>query len=184
MLFALFPYDYPILWTNPTGALAGAFDLYETHLSTLYASPPLITRIFHMVISVGLGGFFWKLYKPSESNMLFDGASLVLYVCAITMYLTNTVRGLKVVSERAYEMDVKVDAEQARIGELVEVSREEGLSVLAASNAILALMLLGVLVLQCGQWYADRKQKQEEEKMRGQATEKKKVKVGGEKKKA
>ena len=116
--------------------------------------------------------------------MLFDGASLVLYVCAITMYLTNTVRGLKVVSQRAYEMEVKIDPEQAKIGDFVEVSREEGLSVLAASNAILALMLLGVLVLQCGQWYADRKQKQEEEKMRSQPVEKKKAKVGGEKKKA
>ena len=184
MLFALFPYDYPILWTNPTGALAEAFNLYETHLSTLHASPPLITRIFHMVISLGLGGFFWKLYKPSESNMLFDGASLVLYVCAITMYLTNTVRGLKVVGERAYETKVAVDAEMAKAGDYVEVSREEGLSVLAATNAILALMLLGVLVLQCGQWYADRKQKQEEAAMRGQSTEKKKAKVAGEKKKA
>ena len=116
--------------------------------------------------------------------MLFDGASLVLYVGAIIMYLTNTVRGLKVVGERAYETKIPVDAETARVGDYVEVSREEGLSVLAANNAILALMLLGVLVLQCGQWYADRKQKQEEAAMKGQSAEKKKAKVTGEKKKA
>lgn len=43
------------------------------------------------------------------------------------------------------------------------LGREESLKVLSASNTILALVLVGVLVLQAGQWYAERKEIQEEE---------------------
>ena len=37
------------------------------------------------------------------------------------------------------------------------MGREDSLKVLSASNTILALVLVGVLVLQAGQWYAERK---------------------------
>lgn len=43
----------------------------------------------------------------------------------------------------------------------VVVGREDSLKVLAASNTILALVLVGVLVLQAGQYYAERKEMQE-----------------------
>ncbi|MCJ1350498.1 MAG: hypothetical protein MMC33_000479 [Icmadophila ericetorum] len=190
ILFSLFPYDYPLLWTtqNPLSnstILSDAFTLYETHLSLLYHSPPLIPRILHIVIFVGLLGFFLKLYKPSESNMLFDGASLVLYMCGVTVYVTNIVKGLRVVATAANTIsapdidpstltpEVKED-----LGDLVEVSREDGLRVLAASNTILALILVGVLVLQAGQWYAEKKQRQEVERLDREEKEKKEAKGG------
>lgn len=43
------------------------------------------------------------------------------------------------------------------------LGREDSLKVMSASNTILALVLVGVLVLQAGQWYAERKEIQEEE---------------------
>ena len=43
------------------------------------------------------------------------------------------------------------------------LGREDSLKVLSASNTILALVLVGVLVLQAGQWYAERKEQQEDE---------------------
>ena len=87
--------------------------------------------------------------------MLFDGAGLVLYMCGITVYLTNIVAGMRAVSEGEDGVSAEQDEE-----------RQDGLKVMAASNTILALVLLGVLVLQAGQWYAERKQGQEEEAMR------------------
>ncbi len=36
--------------------------------------------------------------------------------------------------------------------------REDSMRVLAASNTILALVLVGVLVLQAGQWYAEKRE--------------------------
>jgi len=169
ILFSLFPYDYPILWTS-LPAPETYFSQLETHLRFLHASPPLIPRILHIVVAVGLLGFILKLYRPSESNMLFDGASLVLYVCGIIVYITNIVKGLRVVQAGSYGLQELVEGEKAvgsgvPEGEGEVIGREDSLRVLAASNTILALVLVGVLVLQAGQWYADRKEAQEMERM-------------------
>lgn len=173
IIFSLFPYDYPILWsTAPTPP--SHYDYFESHLRFLHASPPLIPRILHIVIFLGLAGLITKLYRPSESNMLFDGASLVLYMCGITVYIANIVKGLRLVQEGVYG-DELLTAE-GKLGEGEQIlGREDSLKVLAASNTILALVLVGVLVLQAGQWYAERKDQLEAESLRkGKEGEKKK----------
>jgi hypothetical protein len=116
----------------------------------LAMSPPILPRILHAIIFTGILGFLIKLWKPSESNMLFDGASLVMYMIGLIMYGTNVIKGLMTVDARAYTEDV---------------GRIDTLRVIAASQVILALVLVGVLVLQSGQWYAERKQGEEVAKM-------------------
>ncbi|OJJ46876.1 hypothetical protein ASPZODRAFT_65394 [Penicilliopsis zonata CBS 506.65] len=171
IIFSLFPYDYPILWsTVPTPP--SHYDYLEAHLRFLHASPPLIPRILHIVIFLGLAGLIMKLYKPTESNMLFDGASLVLYMCGVTVYIANIVKGLRLVSAGKYGAELVQSTEEE--GQILD--REDSLKVLAASNTILALVLVGVLVLQAGQWYADRKEAQEvqsfQDKAAAEATDK------------
>lgn len=83
--------------------------------------------------------------------MLFDGASLVLYVIGIVMYGTNMIRGLRTIEAKAYS---------------TEVPRVDTLRVVAATQVILALVMVGVLVLQSGQWYAESKQEKEMEVFR------------------
>ncbi|KAK5687805.1 Protein csh3, partial [Elasticomyces elasticus] len=68
------------------------------------------------------------------------------------------------------------------------IGREDSLRVLAASNTICALVLVGVLVLQAGQWYAQRKETEEMEQMdkvrdEKRATAKAQGSSGGSKKK-
>lgn len=194
ILFALFPYDYPVLWTTPsllpdaapgTNPRAAYFDLQESHLKFLHASPPLISRILHIVIGTGLLGFLMKLFKPSEANMLFDGASLALYMCGITVYVANIVRGLRTVTSGRYEgPPAPVGAEVTPEGEEIApagvyISREDSLRVMSASNTILAVVLVGVLVLQAGQWYAQRKEAQEIAEMDQIREEKRKAKEEG-----
>jgi hypothetical protein len=119
-------------------------------------------------------GFLLKLYKPSESNMLFDGASLVLYMCGVIVYITNIVKGLRVVSAGSYgegelvegEVVAGVKGDISGVEGVAGVGREDSLRVLSATHTILALVLVGVLVLQAGQWYAERKEGQEMERMR------------------
>ncbi|KAJ5090904.1 hypothetical protein N7532_009588 [Penicillium argentinense] len=160
IIFSLFPYDYPILWSTVTTP-ASHYDYFEAHLRFLHASPPLIPRILHIVIFLGLAGLVTKLYRPSESNMLFDGASLVLYMCGITVYIANIVKGLRLASAGRYGADLATSPdEKDQI-----LGREDSLKVLAASNTILALVLVGILVLQAGQWYAERKDAQEFESL-------------------
>lgn len=95
--------------------------------------------------------------------MLFDGASLVMYMIGLIMYGTNVIRGLRVVESGEYG---------------AEVGRVDTLRVMAASQVILALVLVGVLVLQSGQWYAERKESQEIKKMEAQEEAAKKVPGG------
>ena len=120
---------------------------------------------------------FIKLYSPSESNALFDGASLVLYMCGVIVYLANIVKGLRVVSSGNYDQELvegelAVGVKGVEAGQEVPLGRDDSLRVLAASNTILALVLVGVLVLQAGQWYAERKEGQELESMRKAEKEK------------
>ncbi|KAI0013371.1 secretory component protein-like protein [Xylariaceae sp. FL0662B] len=182
ILFAMFPYDFPLLWTkNPIEP--AYLDQLETHLKFLHQSPPLIARILSIMIGVGFLGFFIKLFRASESNMLFDGASLVLYLIGVGVYVANIVKGLRLVSAGIWHAEGFVASSPGAApprdgqgdgpgGELV-LGREDSLKVMAASNTILALVLAGVLVLQAGQWYAERKDSEDYEKMEREAAEKK-----------
>ncbi|PVI02624.1 secretory component protein-like protein shr3 [Periconia macrospinosa] len=168
MLFSSFPYDYNVLWTTPEDPMH-YFQILEDHIKFLHASPPIISRILHIVIATGVLGFLAKLYKASESNLLFDGASLVLYMAGITIYITNIVKGFRVVTAGVYgNVD---EIEDANAGDYI--NREDTLRVFAASNTILALVLVGVLVLQAGQWYALNKEEAEIKQMEKEEEEKK-----------
>lgn len=104
--------------------------------------------------------------------MLFDGGSLVLYMCGIVVYITNIVKGLRIVTEGKYGVgfDSDIGEEANAAGYTPEgtdvLGREDNLKVLAASNTILALVLVGVLVLQAGQWYAERADEKEQKGIR------------------
>ena len=116
-------------------------------------------------------GFFIKLYRPSESNKLFDGASLMLYVVGIIIYVANIAKGMRTIASGIYEADLvkgesTLGTTSSAPGEEVPLGRDDSLRVMAATNTILALVLVGVLVLQAGQWYAERKEGQEVEKYR------------------
>ncbi|KYK55594.1 secretory component protein shr3 [Drechmeria coniospora] len=161
ILFASFPYDFPLLWSKePVGD--AYYQQLETHLKFMHQSPPLIGRILNIMVSVGFTGLFVKLFRPSEANFLFDGASLILYTIGVAVYITNTVKGLRTISSGLWETeDFKKTQEATVEGEFV-LGREDSLKVLAASNTILALVLIGVLVLQAGQWYAEKRDSDEE----------------------
>ncbi|KAK3329660.1 Shr3 amino acid permease chaperone [Apodospora peruviana] len=179
ILFASFPYDFPLLWTQDPVPEA-YYDQLETHLRFMHQSPPLIARLLNIITAVGFCGFFIKLFRPSEANVLFDGASLVLYVIGAGVYVANIVKGMRAVSAGVWHQDgfQGVSHDGPVTGELI-LGREDSLKVLSASNTILALVLVGVLVLQAGQWYAERKEADENDLMDKEATKEKKNGGGG-----
>ena len=121
--------------------------------------------ILHIVIGTGLLGFISKLYRPSEANLLFDGASLVLYMCGVTVYIANIVKGLRVITSGVYGNPELAEGAVTEDTSGDYLGREDSLKVLAASNTILALLLVGVLILQAGQWYAQKKEADEIQEM-------------------
>ncbi len=136
-------------------------------------------------------GIVSKLYKPTESNKLFDGGSLVLYMAGIIIYVANIVKGLRIVDAGVYGVGLtKLSEEEADntdgsgydadTGASV-LGREDNLKVLSASNTILALVLVGVLVLQVGQWYAERADEKAKREFEEKEKEKEKKEGGKEK---
>lgn len=163
ILFAMFPYDFPLLWSkDPT--TAAYLDQYETHLKFMHEAPPLISRILHIMLLTVFVGIFIKMWRPSESNFLFDGASLILYLVAFAVYTANTLRGLRTIADGVWQQEEWAHSREGRFQGEIVLGREDSLKVLAASNTILALVLVGVLVLQAGQWYAERTETKEVEK--------------------
>ncbi|KUI62863.1 Secretory component protein SHR3 [Cytospora mali] len=162
VIFAQFPYDYPLLWTSDPVA-PSFFDQHEIHLKWMHQSPPLIARLLHIIMAVGFLGFFIKLFKPSESNMLFDGASLVLYVIGLGVYVANIVKGLRTISSDVWQSGVYEEKHDGPLTGEVILGRDDSLKVMSASNTILALVLVGILVLQAGQFYAEKKELDEYE---------------------
>ncbi|KND89524.1 Secretory component protein SHR3 [Tolypocladium ophioglossoides CBS 100239] len=161
ILFASFPYDFPLLWTKEP-VTENYYDQLEAHLRFMHQSPPLIGRILNIMVSVGFFGLFIKLFRPSEANFLFDGASLILYTIGVAVYVSNIVKGLRTISSGLWESDEFQKTHDGRFeGEFI-LGREDSLRVLAASNTILALVLIGVLVLQAGQWYAEKRDSDDE----------------------
>ncbi|KAH7376500.1 Shr3 amino acid permease chaperone [Plectosphaerella cucumerina] len=161
ILFAQFPYDFPLLWTKAP-ITSEYLDQVTTHINFILESPPLVGRLLNIVMVVGLGGFLIKLFNPTEANVLFDGASLVLYLIGIGIYLTNIMKGLRAVKADIWS---KPGWDTPTEGQGIILGKEDSLKVLSASNTILALVLAGVLVLQAGQWYAESKEKEEQEKI-------------------
>lgn len=157
MLFSALPYDYPLLWSKaplPENYL----DQLEWHLSFMHQSPPLISRMLNIILATVFIGFAIKMYRPSEANFLFDGASAILYLIGVAVYTSNTIKGLRAVSAGIWKTDEWKEAREGRFSGEVILGREDSLKVLSASNTILALILVGVLVLQAGQWYAEKKE--------------------------
>ena len=64
------------------------------HYIMLSNAPRIMKVMLNGVIGVGIAGHLVKLYKPNESNYLFDGASLVLYMIAVILYGTSIMQGI------------------------------------------------------------------------------------------
>lgn len=88
------------------------------------------------------------------------------------------------VSSGAYDVELvegelAVGVQGVDAGQERPLGRDDSLKVLAASNTILALVLVGVLVLQAGQWYAERKEGQEVERIERAEREEREKKAAG-----
>ena len=166
ILFAQFPYDYPLLWTSDPVS-ATYYDQLETHIGFMHQAPALTARLLNIIVFLGFLGFFIKLFRPSEASVLFDGASLVLYVIGAGVYIANIVKGMRAVTAGVWDQPRHFPGtmhDGPLTGDIV-LGREDSLKVISASNTILALVLVGVVVLQVGQWYAERKEADDVEQM-------------------
>lgn len=146
-MYTNWAYDYETLWlSNPSPS---SFTASLAHYKTLATMPNFLKHVHHFVMFLGLTGLVAKLYRPSESNWLFDGGSVLLYVIGIAFYLTN----------------IRTGAIASITGEWGDVDEFTGINVLAATEVFIAIVLIGVIGLQFGQYLAER----EDDKIRENA---------------
>lgn len=131
------PYDYETLWAFK-GDLS-VFDDSITHYKQWASAPMRVHHIFHAVCLIGLAGSIIKIYKPPEDLKYFEYGSMGLLFLAIIIYLTN----------------IRIGANSAYYDSWGEVSRETGLNVIGASQFMIVVALVGVLILQGGLYFAE-----------------------------
>ncbi|OBA22566.1 Shr3 amino acid permease chaperone [Metschnikowia bicuspidata var. bicuspidata NRRL YB-4993] len=128
-------YDFHTLW-RPTEA---GFERSLIHYANWATAPMRVHHILHFVILLGLIGCFIKLYKPAEEVKYFEYGTLGMMMAAIIIYLTN----------------LRIGANSCISGEWGDVDAYTGVNVMAASQFMMVIVLVGVLVLQGGLYYAE-----------------------------
>ncbi|KAI0296013.1 hypothetical protein BC826DRAFT_1006727 [Russula brevipes] len=91
--------------------------------------------LLHGLIGVGVVAMITKIHRWDESAMFFDGGSLAAFVFATAMYITVTVPTIRTVVTPVEGVDTRED-------------QIEALRVLSAGNALIMVLLGGVLALQ------------------------------------
>lgn len=135
-VYSNWTYDYYMLWVSPTPPemLEKAIQHYENKAR----QPVFLHHVLHAVFLIGGMSALVKLYKPTESNKLFDGASLALFFFCVVFYITNLLPA-------SYSLTT---------GDWVDIDAETGVKMISASQVLMVLAVAGVLLLQYGQWWA------------------------------
>lgn len=128
-------YDYNTLWKYD----AEGFTRSLAHYSNWANAPMRIHHILHVVMFLGLSGCFIKLYKPLDDSKYFEYGTLGLMMVGIVIYLTN----------------LRIGVNSCITGQWGEVDQNTGINVMAASQFLIVIALLGVLILQAGLYYAE-----------------------------
>lgn len=137
VFFAAQPYDFHLLF-DPK-ATQEHFDLALKHYQVLNTTPMPVLYFLGGIVMIGVLGNTIRIYKPNPELSMFEYASLGLYVLAVCVFITN----------------IKTGIECSVTGNWGEVTQNQGLAVIASSNIILLVMLLGVVLLQLGLWYTN-----------------------------
>lgn len=134
-IYGNLPYDYFTLWKYDEGA----FERSLAHYVAWANAPMRVHHIMHFVIFLGLAGCFIKLFKPRPDAKYFEYATLGLLMVGVVIYLTN----------------LRIGINSALAGDWGEVDAATGISVVAASQFMIVVALVGVMILQGGMYYAE-----------------------------
>ncbi|PWN54317.1 hypothetical protein IE53DRAFT_383091 [Violaceomyces palustris] len=144
--------DHLLLWQTPVthDSLLSAHTYYQ---STLVEMDPYFTHTLHGIGMLGALLLISKVLGGRESNWLFDGASLFLFGASGVVYYQKVLPSLATLppmspTPRANPSDLR-DATFAPLREI------------ASSHAVLAVALIGVILLQSGQYYSERLEERE-----------------------
>ena len=158
MLFVASAYDYPILFQRLDEE---RIQRAEQFYISMYHAPKALPLLLHSVMALGVLGLAAKLHRWTETDMYFGLPSMVLFVGSICIYIATTWPNLGALANPNDEnaMLRAVFERPTTPTEFKGLTRRDRASivqVVSATNLIVAAMLLGVLMLQFGEWYVDK----------------------------
>lgn len=133
-IYGNLPYDYFTLWQPEREAITRSIG----HYATWAQAPPKVHYILHFVMFLGLSGCFIKLFKPHPEAKYFEWGTLGALMLAIMIYFTN----------------LRIGINSCLTGIWGDVDEITGINVMAASQFMMVVVLLGAIVLQGGLYYA------------------------------
>lgn len=144
--------DHLMLWQTPV-TYDSVLTAYTYYQDTMVEMPTYFHRILHGIGTLATLLLGSKALGGRESNWLFDGASLFLFGAAGLVYYHKIVPNLSTLPTRAPSPGASaVDHRDAVFGALREI---------ASSHTVLAVALVGVILLQSGQYYSERLEERE-----------------------
>ncbi|GAA6001826.1 hypothetical protein JCM5350_005022 [Sporobolomyces pararoseus] len=153
LIGAFYPHwilDYSLIWQGPevsSHAVASSLAYY----SHLYHAPKFYVATLSSLAGSALVASSIRLILNPVSGLLFDGATFLLLVSALSVYISNVLAAL-----RYLPLSQQPPFSTASLDSLGATRLTEALQSVAASNMIIAVSLTGVLMLQGAQGYADR----------------------------
>lgn len=135
MVISQWNYDIPILFDHE--APVSKFDAFLTHYNNFNSISKSSVIIYGVIYGVGLLGAIVRIVNPHPDYQLFEYGTFVLLFLFVCVFLTNVKTGIETCKHRNWG----------------DVSENQGLQVLAASNLILLAIIIGIVILQGGLWY-------------------------------
>ena len=138
ILYSNWPYTHAILWVNDYQNNEISTKLLLNHYLHWLEVPKFIPYTMYGVVCFGFLGFTIKIFRPAVDIQYFEYGSFIVYILAVCCYVSN----------------IRFGIYSAQAGEWGDVDEYTGLSVIAASEVINVFLLLGIVVIQSGLFYA------------------------------
>ncbi|KAK8844753.1 hypothetical protein IAR55_006603 [Kwoniella newhampshirensis] len=164
MVFVCQVVDIPLLYVPVTKqALENAYSFYEMW----YEAPGAIKALFHVALGLPMIILLVKLHRWNESAMFFDGSSVAMHLATIVLYLTVHIQSLRTfLPESTTTTSFSIlPPPPPREVPPTEDERIEAVRVMAAANALVGLLTMGVIGMQIGQEYARRQEEKEQREL-------------------
>lgn len=110
--------------------------------------------LFHAVLALPLLTLLFKLHKWNESAKFFDGSAIALQLAVVVLYLSVHIQSLRTFLPDAKSTWTLLPQPPPLTEPITEDDKIEAVRVLAAGNALVGILLIGVLGMQIGQEYA------------------------------
>lgn len=137
VLFSNWPYNHYLLW-DVSPDQESLTKLALNHYVHWLEVPKFIPYTMYGVVGVGFFGFIFKVFKPADDLKYMEYGSFGVYVLAICCYISNVRYGIYSAQAEAW-------------GDYDEFT---SLAVVAASEVMLVFLILGIVVVQSGIFFA------------------------------